>query len=160
LLTDLEDIPHLQRLRIHTRIPVVLPERATSRLATMLATCRLRSVVVIHANHANELNDSTARALAVIKSAGAWLLNQAVLLRGVNDSVTAQTELAKALFAQGVQPYYLHLPDHVAGTHHFFIDDASATQIYRHMQAILPGYLLAKLVREVPGEAAKRIINV
>ena len=159
LIDELADIEHLQRLRIHTRIPVVLPERVTAKLIDMLQTCRLRCVVVIHANHANELDATTARALGSLKTAGLWLLNQSVLLHGVNDSVARQTELAKKLFAQGVQPYYLHLPDRVAGTHHFFVEDAAAIQIYAGMQANLPGYLIPKLVREIPGEAAKRIVS-
>ncbi len=159
LVDQLADIDHLQRLRIHSRIPVVLPERVTEALLRLLQNCRLRCVMVIHANHGNELDDTTARALSQIAASGTWLLNQTVLLRGVNDSAASQIALAKALFSQGVQPYYLHMPDRVAGTAHFYVDDAAALTVYRDMQANLPGYLLPKLVREVPGDAAKRIVS-
>ncbi len=159
LIDALADIEHLQRLRIHTRIPVVLPERVTAKLVNMLQATRLQCVVVIHANHANELDATTARALSTLRATGLWLLNQSVLLRGINDNSACQITLAKKLFQQGVQPYYLHMPDRVAGTHHFFVDDATALQIYAGMQLDLPGYLLPKLVREIPGEGAKRIVN-
>jgi EF-P beta-lysylation protein EpmB len=158
LVEKLAAIDHLKRLRIHTRIPVVLPQRITSRLTTLLANCRLRVVVVIHSNHSNELDASTARALGLLRAAGVWLMNQAVLLHGVNDNAAVQIALAKKLFDQDVQPYYLHMPDRVAGTHHFFVEDAQARQIYKDMQAQLPGYLLPKLVREIPGETAKRAL--
>ncbi len=155
LCNALAAMTHLKRLRIHTRIPVVLPERMTSRLLCILQYNRLPVVLVIHANHANELDASTARAFALLKSAGVTLLNQSVLLLGVNDTVEAQCHLAERLFEQGVLPYYLHMPDKVAGTHHFFVSDAQAAKIHHAMRAALPGYLVPKLVREVPGEVAK-----
>ena len=121
LVDSLAHIGHLQRLRIHTRIPVVLPARVTRALVEMLSTSRLDVVMVIHSNHAQELDAATARSLAALNNAGIHLLNQAVLLKGVNDNLPAQIALAKTLFSQRVMPYYLHLPDRVAGTAHFFI---------------------------------------
>ena len=155
LCGQLANMAHIKRLRIHSRIPIVLPERITQRLLQVLETCRLPTVLVVHANHANELDASTARAFAALKSAGVWLLNQSVLLKDINDTPQAQIALAEALFAQGVMPYYLHMPDKVAGTHHFYVEDQQALQLHREMQAHLPGYLVPKLVREVPGAAAK-----
>jgi L-lysine 2,3-aminomutase len=119
LVRELEAIPHLRRLRIHTRLPVVLPERVDADLLAWLADCRLTRVLVIHANHARELDGPVHQALSEIRKTGTHLLNQAVLLRGVNDSVAALAELSEALIDTGVQPYYLHLLDRVAGTAHF-----------------------------------------
>ena len=160
LITSLEGIPHLQRLRIHSRIPVVLPERITAQLLALLNNTRLNTVMVIHSNHPNELDATTARAFAALKTSGVWMLNQAVLLHGVNDIIEVQVALAERLFQQGVQPYYLHMPDHVAGTAHFFVNDDDAKQLYQGMQAELPGYLLAKLVREIPGKDSKQVVNI
>jgi EF-P beta-lysylation protein EpmB len=159
LVDSLAHISHLRRLRIHTRIPVVLPARVTQALIEMLSTSRLDVVVVIHSNHAQELDAATARSLAALNNAGIHLLNQAVLLKGVNDNLPAQTALAKRLFTQRVMPYYLHLPDRVAGTAHFFINDNDAVELHRNMQTHLPGYLVAKLVREQAGELSKTIVS-
>ncbi len=159
LVDSLAHIRHLQRLRIHTRIPVVLPTRVTLALVEMLSTSRLEVVMVIHSNHAQELDAATARSLAALSKAGIHLLNQAVLLKGVNDNLPAQIALAKKLFSQRVMPYYLHLPDRVAGTTHFFINDNDAVKLHRNMQAHLPGYLVAKLVREQAGELSKTIVS-
>jgi len=160
LVDSLAQISHLQRLRIHTRIPIVLPSRITRALVEMLAASRLDVVVVIHSNHAQELDAATARSLAALHKTGIHLLNQAVLLKGVNDNLPAQIALAKALFSQRVLPYYLHLPDRVAGTAHFFINDHDALNLHRSMQAHLPGYLVAKLVREQAGERSKTIVSI
>lgn len=160
LIAKLELIPHLKRLRIHSRIPVVLPERITRGLVSLLSQTRLKTAMVIHSNHPNELNTSTADALKAIRDVDVLMLNQAVLLKGINDTVDIQVSLAEELNNQSVQPYYLHMPDHVAGTAHFFVNDEQARQIYQGMQAKLPGYLLAKLVREIPGENAKQIVHI
>ncbi|XOV83625.1 MAG: EF-P beta-lysylation protein EpmB [bacterium] len=160
LLESLTQIDHLQRLRIHTRIPVVLPARITQALVDMLAASRMQVVVVIHSNHAQELDAATARSLAALDNAGVHLLNQAVLLKGINDNLPAQIALAKALFSQRVMPYYLHLPDRVAGTAHFYVEDQAARALHSDMQAHLPGYLVAKLVREQAGEPAKTIVSI
>jgi L-lysine 2,3-aminomutase len=140
-------------------LPVVLPERVDAPLLAWLRGLRQRVVVVIHANHANELDDRVGAALHDLHAAGATLLNQSVLLRGVNDSVAAQIALAESLFAQGVLPYYLHQLDRVAGTAHFEVPDACALALHREMAARLPGYLLPRLVREIPGEPNKTSLS-
>jgi EF-P beta-lysylation protein EpmB len=148
-------IGHVRRLRVHTRLPVVLPERVDAGLLDWLGRLPLQRVVVIHANHANELNGPVREALAALGAAGATLLNQAVLLRGVNDDVDTQAALAEELFDAGVLPYYLHLLDPVAGAAHFRVPEARALALHADLRARLPGYLVPRLVREVPGEASK-----
>ena len=155
LVTAIAEIPHVRRLRIHTRMPVVLPERVDEALVGWLAASPLPVVVVIHANHPNEIDDSVARALDVLGNAGATLLNQAVLLRGVNDSSEALEGLSKRLFECGVLPYYLHLLDRVAGAAHFEVDENRALAIMDELRAELPGYLVPRLVREVEGAPSK-----
>ncbi len=155
-LTDaLAAIPHVQRLRIHTRLPIVLPERVDAGLLAWFGSLRLPGVVVVHVNHANELDAAVKAALARLKDAGVQLLNQSVLLRGVNDSGDALVTLSEALFACGVLPYYLHLLDKVQGAAHFDVPEPTAQAIATDMRGRLPGYLVPRLVRERPGAAAK-----
>ncbi|MBB5206816.1 EF-P beta-lysylation protein EpmB [Chiayiivirga flava] len=155
-LTDaLRTVPHLRRLRIHTRLPVVLPERIDAALLDWFGALPWPVVLVIHANHANELDDSVAAALAALARRGVRLYNQAVLLRGVNDDEDALVDLSTRLFELGVQPYYLHQLDRVAGTAHFEVDDVRALALVERVRARLPGYLVPQLVREVPGAASK-----
>lgn len=151
----LEAVPHLERLRIHTRLPIVLPSRVTSALVQLLTTSRLTCVVVVHANHPRELDDSVAAAAALLRGSGAILLNQAVLLAGVNDSVDALASLSERLVAIGVVPYYLHLLDRVRGTAAFEVDEPRARRLHAALKARLPGYAVPRLAREVPGESAK-----
>jgi L-lysine 2,3-aminomutase len=148
-------IPHLRRLRIHTRLPVVLPERVDAALLAWLAALPLQKVVVVHVNHANEIDAGVGVALRRLHAAGATLLNQAVLLRGVNDDTGALVELSERLFEHGVLPYYLHQLDRVAGAAHFEVPDAIAQSLRDELRARLPGYLVPRLVREIPGEAGK-----
>jgi len=155
LVAGLDAIPHLRRLRVHTRLPVVLPERVDGALLDWLAGTRLRTVVVLHANHAQELDGDVAAAVARLRAARAIVLNQAVLLAGVNDSTAAQRDLARALFDAGVLPYYLHLLDRVAGAAHFEVPERRARELLRELMAELPGYLVPRLVREVPGAPHK-----
>ncbi len=158
LVQQLADIPHLQRLRIHTRLPVVLPMRVNDALLSWMQRTRLQVVVVLHANHANEFNAEVYNALAALKCLNAPLLNQAVLLRGVNDNLAAQMALSKALFKGGVLPYYLHLLDKVSGAAHFAVPRAEALALYQQMQANLSGYLVPKLAEEQAGEVAKTLL--
>jgi len=151
----LEAIPQVTRLRLHTRLPVVLPERIDRSLLAWLGDTRLATVVVIHANHAQELDEGVHAALAALKEAGATLLNQSVLLRGVNDSAATLAGLSEALFAAGVLPYYLHALDRVTGAAHFELDEQRARAIHAELAALLPGYLVPRLVREQPGAPAK-----
>jgi EF-P beta-lysylation protein EpmB len=159
LTAQLAAIPHLRRLRIHTRLPVVLPERVDAELAAWLAALPWPVAVVLHANHANEFDAPVDAAMARLRTAGATLLNQAVLLRGVNDSVDALADLSERGFAAGVLPYYLHQLDRVAGAAHFEVDDARALALHAALRARLAGYLVPKLVREVAGDPGKRPLS-
>ena len=156
-LTDaLRGIPNLKRLRIHPRLPVVLPERVDAALLQWLARLPWPVAVVLHANHANEFDAGVDAALADLRGAGAQLLNQAVLLRGVNDSVQALAELSERSFAAGVLPYYLHQLDRVAGVAHFEVPDEEAKRLHAALAARVSGYLVPRLVREVAGDTGKR----
>jgi len=155
LWRQLAAIPHLHRLRVHTRMPVVVPERVTDALAGLLARPRFATSVVLHVNHANELGAAAVAALQRLRRAGITLLNQSVLLRGVNDDVDALRALSETLFAAGVLPYYLHLLDPVAGAAHFAVDEAIGIALVRALRERLPGYLVPRLVRETPGRPAK-----
>jgi EF-P beta-lysylation protein EpmB len=152
---QLAALPRLKRLRLHTRLPVVLPQRVTPELVEHLAGSRLQTLVVIHANHPNELSQTVASALARFKEAGLQLLNQSVLLKGVNDNTDTLARLSERLFECGVLPYYLHLLDRVAGAAHFEVDEAQARTLLKALQGRLPGYLVPRLVREIAGECAK-----
>lgn len=159
LVTQLEAIPHVTRLRIHSRLPVVLPERIDAGFLRWFDKTRLERIVVIHANHANELDDRVAAAVKKLRDNGATVLNQSVLLRGVNDDPAVLTQLSLRLFTIGVLPYYLHLPDPVAGTAHFDVDKQQAVDIMQQTAAQLPGYLVPRLARENPGDASKQVLG-
>ena len=156
LLDGLDAIPHLRRLRLHSRLPVILPSRVTGRLCAILGGRRLRPVLVIHANHPRELGDAARAALADLGRAGVALLNQSVLLAGVNDCAETLAALSERLFECGVLPYYLHQLDPVQGAAHFAVPDTRAVALMGDLRMRLPGYLVPRLVREVPGEAFKR----
>ena len=155
ILRRIEAVGHVRRLRIHTRLPIVLPSRVTDALLALLASSRLAVVVVIHANHAAEIDADVVAALRRLADARCLLLNQAVLLAGVNDSARALRELSERLVAAGVVPYYLHLLDRVRGAAHFEVSEATALELHRELRDTLPGYAVPRLVREVPGEPAK-----
>jgi EF-P beta-lysylation protein EpmB len=155
LVSRLEEMPHVRRLRIHSRLPIVLPSRVTDALTATLSRTRLACVVVVHANHPAELDATVATAIARLAAAGTILLNQAVLLAGVNDSTDVLKELCERLVDLGVVPYYLHLLDRVQGTAAFEVDERSARALHERLRASLPGYAVPRLAREVPGEPAK-----
>jgi EF-P beta-lysylation protein EpmB len=155
LVERLGGIGHLKRLRIHSRLPIVLPSRVTEELCSLLEASRLGAVVVVHANHAAELDDHVAEAVSRLAASRAILLNQSVLLAGVNDSVDALAALSERLVEIGVVPYYLHLLDRVTGTAHFEVGESEARRLHRELQGLLPGYAVPRLVREVPGEDSK-----
>jgi KamA family protein len=159
LVDELQAIPHLKRLRIHTRLPIVLPQRIDDRLITWLTGCRLRTVVVIHANHPQEFDDEVGQALARLADSGALLLNQSVLLRGINDDVDTLADLSEQLFERGVLPYYLHLLDTVTGAGHFSVERQRAIALHRDLAGRLPGYLLPRLVTEQAGAASKLAVD-
>jgi KamA family protein len=135
---------------------VVLPERIDASLLSWLDALPLQKVVVLHANHANEIDASVDAACARLRDAGATLLNQSVLLRGINDDATTLAELSERLFTAGILPYYLHQLDRVQGTAHFEVDEARAQALMDSLRARLPGYLVPRLVREVGGDLSKR----
>jgi EF-P beta-lysylation protein EpmB len=155
LLDRLAQLPRLARLRIHTRTPVVLPSRVEEGLLALLAPWRERLAIVVHANHPAEIDAGVARALRALGASSTALLNQSVLLKGVNDDAAVLAALSRALFGAGVLPYYLHQLDRVAGAAHFAVDDATALHLHNRLLATLPGYLVPRLVRELAGEASK-----
>lgn len=152
-------IPHVERLRIHTRLPIVLPERITPELISALTQTRLKLVIVVHANHAQELDAGVCAAFLALRSANITLLNQTVLLKGINNDVAVLSALSEALFAAGVLPYYLHVLDKVAGAAHFDIGLESALALHKALSAHLSGYLVPRLVCEKPGEPAKTLLS-
>jgi EF-P beta-lysylation protein EpmB len=155
-LTDaLADIPHVRRLRVHTRQPIVLPSRVDSGLLSWIRTVRQPMVFVLHCNHPNEIDAEVRNACASLRESGITLLNQSVLLKGVNDSADTLAELSERLFEAGVLPYYLHMLDKVRGAAHFDVPDTTAQRMAGELAARLPGYLVPRLVREVHGAPAK-----
>lgn len=155
LISRIADIPHIDTLRLHTRQPLVLPHRITPEFLAILTESRLRAVMVIHCNHANEIDTYSEQALSKLKQAGVTLLNQSVLLRGINDDVGTLATLSRQLFAAGVLPYYLHLLDHVRGASHFEVAESDAKTLAAELLTELPGYLVPRLVREIPGQGSK-----
>jgi L-lysine 2,3-aminomutase len=158
LVDAIVQIPQVRRLRIHTRLPIVIPERVTEQLIDTLRGSRLTPIVVLHANHANELDSHVATAIGRLSGAGMVLLNQAVLLAGVNDSVDAQAALCERLVDLCVVPYYLHQLDRVAGAAHFEVPLESGRQIIRRLRDRLPGYAVPRYVAEIPGAGSKTIV--
>ena len=153
--SGLARLPHIRRLRLHTRLPIVLPERVDQELCDWLRTLPWPVAIVLHANHGNELDDAVADACLRLRATGAVLLNQSVLLRGVNDDAGTLAALSERLFDIGVLPYYLHQLDRVSGTAHFEVGDERARSLHAELHRRLPGYLLPRLVREVAGEPGK-----
>lgn len=155
LVGRLEAIPHLKRLRLHTRLPVVIPDRVDGALLDWLAATRLQRVMVLHINHAQEIDAAVVAACERLKQVGVTLLNQSVLLHGVNDDVDTLAALSERLFEAGILPYYLHVLDPVAGAAHFDVPDEEARELVAGLREVLPGFLMPRLVREIPGEASK-----
>lgn len=151
----LESLQQVKILRIHSRVPVVIPQRLDNELLEILKSTRLRIIVVIHANHAAELDDQTCAYLEKLSQHGITALNQAVLLKGVNDDAQTLIELSQRLFDARVMPYYLHVLDKVKGAQHFDLSGSKIDEIYHDILAGLPGYLVPKLVREIAGEKNK-----
>lgn len=151
-------ISHVTLLRIHTRLPVMIPERVTDQLLNWLTNTRLKPVLVIHCNHANEIDTPVMRALQRLREAGVTVLNQSVLLRDVNDQADILIALSKRLFAAGVLPYYLHIVDKVQGAAHFSVSVDEAKYMMGEVSRKLPGYLVPKLVQEKPGMPGKCLL--
>ena len=160
LINQLELIPHVKRLRIHTRLPVVIPQRITQNLCDMLANSRLKPVMVFHINHGNEIDDTFLQAIESLIAARIPLFNQSVLLANINDDADTLCALSEKLFDSGIQPYYIHVLDKVLGAAHFDVSEDKAKQIAKQMMATLPGFLMPKFVRENAGEANKTPLNL
>jgi EF-P beta-lysylation protein EpmB len=158
IIEQLGEVPHLATLRLHTRLPVVIPSRVTTQLLQSLSRSRLNIVLVTHINHANEIDSEVISATKQLQSAGVTLLNQSVLLRQINDSVGALADLSQQLINAGILPYYLHLMDPVKGAAHFDVSEASGVELISQLRARMPGYLVPRLSREVPFESSKRVI--
>lgn len=159
LIGELEQMAHIKTLRIHSRLPVVLPNRITAELCERLARTPLNVVLVHHINHPNEIDDTFAAKMQPLKQAGVVLLNHTVMLKGVNDHAPTLKALSDKLFACGILPYYLHLLDKVEGASHFYISDQQASEIYRSLQRLTSGYLVPKLAREIAGEPNKTLMG-
>lgn len=160
LLTQLESIPHIKRLRIHSRLPIVIPARITHTLVARISASSLQVLLVNHINHANEIDTAFRRAMKSLRMAGVTLLNQSVLLRGVNDNARTLADLSNALFDAGVMPYYLHVLDRVQGAAHFMVSDEEARVIMRELLTLVSGYLVPKLAREIGGEPSKTPLDL
>jgi len=160
LVGALEKIPHLKRLRIHSRLPVVIPSRITESLCQILADTRLQVLMVSHINHAQEIDDELRYGMQMLKRAGVTLLNQSVLLRDVNDDAQTLADLSNALFDAGILPYYLHVLDKVQGAAHFFVSDEEARVLVRQLLAMVSGYMVPKLAREIGGEPSKTPLDL
>lgn len=155
LITQLNNIPHLQRIRIHSRVPVVLPSRITAELLAQLSSCKKQVIMVLHANHSNELSTEVGEACEALSGKRITLLNQSVLLKGVNDDGDLLCQLSERLFRFGILPYYLHILDKASGTAHFAVDERSALALMDYLRRQLPGYLVPRLVQEQAGAAYK-----
>jgi EF-P beta-lysylation protein EpmB len=160
LVDHIADIKHIKRLRIHSRLPVVIPARVTEQLTEILKVSRLQVVMVTHINHANEINPEFRQAMTKLKEAKVTLLNQGVMLKGVNNSVEALVNLSEALFDAGILPYYMHVLDKVQGAAHFYISDDEAKALFKGLLAQVSGYLVPKLTREIGGRSSKTPLDL
>jgi len=160
LVQRIEKIGHIKRLRIHTRLPVVIPQRVTSELCEVLRQTRLATWFVLHINHPQEMDDHLINAIQELRKSGTNILNQTVLLRGINDDVDTLVELSELLVNHGVQPYYLHQLDRVAGASHFEVAMDRGKELMREIRKRLPGYAVPTYVKEEPGEASKTPIGL
>jgi EF-P beta-lysylation protein EpmB len=158
LIQQLDSISHLKRIRIHSRLPIVLPARITDEFINTLKLSPKQIIIVMHCNHANEISGQVIAACNSLKNSGIALFNQAVLLKGVNDNAKVLGNLSEQLFSHGVIPYYLHLLDKATGTGHFEVSEMKALELIRQVQATLPGYLVPKLVKEQAGATSKQHI--
>lgn len=160
LIKQIEKNSHVKWLRIHTRLPVVIPNRITQGLVSLLKDSRLKATVVLHINHGNEIDLKLTQALKPLRDANIPLFNQSVLLKDINDNAKTLIELSEKMYMAGIQPYYLHLFDAVQGAAHFDVKEEVAVKIMNEMLATLPGFLMPKLVREIAGQTNKTPINL
>lgn len=160
LISQIENIPHIKRLRIHSRLPVVIPARITATLCQRFNISRLQVIMVTHINHANEIDSKFIRAMNKLRRVNVTLLNQSVLLRGVNDNANCLAKLSNKLFKSGILPYYLHILDKVQGAAHFMVTDEEACVIMKELLTRISGYLVPRLIKEIGGQPNKTLINL
>lgn len=158
LVDTIEQAAHIKRLRIHTRLPIVIPQRVTDALVARLSSSRLQKFIVVHANHANEIDDAVIDSLQRLAASGTQMLNQSVLLRGVNDSADALVELSQRLLDTGTLPYYLHQLDPVIGAAHFEVSVERGKQLIKEIRARLPGFAVPRYVQEISGQPNKTVL--
>jgi KamA family protein len=158
LLTVLDSLSHLKRIRIHTRLPIVVPQRITDELIELLRQLRLQVIMVVHTNHAQEIDHQVEASLSKMNRSGMLLFNQSVLLREVNDNVSALVNLSKRLIECNVVPYYLHQLDRVVGAAHFEVPIEQGKQLIEKMRLQLPGYAVPRYVQEIPGMDSKTVL--
>jgi len=158
IASELGQIPHINTLRIHTRLPIVIPQRVTPDLTDWIKNSSLNIVFVTHVNHGKEIDADVRTAMKLLRAANTTLLNQSVLLNGINDTVHDLEHLSRSLMEAGILPYYLHLMDPVSGAGHFNVEESKGIQLISELRQRVPGYLVPRLSREVPFEAAKRVI--
>ena len=160
LVERLGAMAHVDRLRIHSRLPIVLPDRVTPDLLDAIRHPQLQTIMVVHCNHAREVDASVSRAAAAMRARGITVLNQSVLLRGINDDPLVLVELSERLFSAGILPYYLHLMDKVQGAAHFDLPERQARKLMGEVAARLPGYLVPRLVREDHNTPSKTTLEI
>ena len=158
MCAELAEIPHVKTLRFHTRLPLFLPERINADFLAWSQSLDIQKVMVIHANHANELDHNVEASLKKLSEAGFTLLNQSVLLKGVNDNLESLQNLSQVLFSMGVLPYYLHQLDRVQGAAHFEVKKTNAINLHERLREALPGYLVPRLVTEISGKRSKQTL--
>jgi len=158
IVSKIEALEHVKTLRIHTRMPMVIPQRINHQLLDWVKGTRLQIVLVNHINHEREIDSAVHEAMKLLQQAGVTLLNQSVLLKGVNDTERSLIKLSQKLFSVGILPYYIHMLDPVSGAAHFNVKQKTAVALIEKIKNQLPGYLVPKLVREVPGEGAKKVL--
>ncbi len=158
LVDTIEQAAHIKRLRIHTRLPIVIPQRVTDQLVERLSFSRLQKVIVVHTNHANEIDEAVIDSLQRLNTPGTQLLNQSVLLRGVNDSSDALVDLSQRLLDGEVLPYYLHQLDPVIGASHFEVSIERGKQLIQEIRARLPGFAVPRYVQEIAGRPNKTVL--
>lgn len=158
LISKLESIKHIETVRIHSRVPIILPCRLEPEFINILLKSRLNIVLVTHTNHPQEINQEVAEYFKLLQNTKITLLNQTVLLKNINDNAGVLAELSRKLFSIKILPYYLHILDKVNGTKHFAVKLSTAKKIYGELQSKLPGYLVPKLVTEKPGAKHKIMV--
>jgi EF-P beta-lysylation protein EpmB len=160
LLSEIDAIPHIERIRIHSRLILTLPERIDGEFLAGIEKIRKHVVIVTHCNHPNELGAELIPYIDALKQRGVTVLNQSVLLKNINNDIATLNELSKSLFDLGILPYYLFIMDAVSGAAHFSLSIEDASKLYKCLQATLPGYLMPKLCVEIPGKTSKTLVNL